>query len=396
MDTPRGGEQAADPAPPIPLSAPTRPSGGGPPPPPVPPPAGTEPVPATAWSGPAPGYGQPRPQESGGYGAGVPYPHTAHQPWGHHDASFPAAHWPPPGPHPHQPGGRTPVGLWLTAGSSALVALTALVLCVALMAVNLQGGGTVSGKPGRDVLYDRTWFQAAGSVDIDTSAHPVYGLATPAQVSCDIPAFDPASVSGWEDFTEAVGPCLNDMWLPVLQEIGLRPQEPNYVVLDELPDEFRAETGEDGVTLAYYMGHDLSITVLVPSVRKLLPYPNMRDERVWFALLAHEYGHHVQGETGLLDAAYSLERAADSEAAELAVSRRIELQAECFAGIGTAGVREHGVSDVTFVNRNFNEDGGDSDSHGSTANRVHWFFEGARSSTLEGCNTFGADEGLTR
>ncbi|TDQ49606.1 neutral zinc metallopeptidase [Actinorugispora endophytica] len=274
--------------------------------------------------------------------------------------------------------------------------MVALGLCVALVALNLQGGGPASGKPDRDVLYDDSWFQAAEGIEVGADTHPMYDLAAPAQIPCDIPAFDASSASEWETFTDAVGPCLNDMWLPRLREMGLRPEEPHYVVKDELPRDLRGESAEEGVTLAYYMEHDLSITVLVPSVKQLLPYPNMEDERIWFALLAHEYGHHVQGEAGLLDAAYSLEADADTESEELAVGRQIELQAECFAGVGIAGVEGHGAGDVTFVNQNFNGDSGDSDSHGSTDNRVHWFYEGARGDTLQGCNTFGADSSLTR
>lgn len=299
----------------------------------------------------------------------------------------------PPPPAPRQGGAR----LWLTAGGAALVAAVSLVLCVALTVSTLTGDtAQASGKPHRDVLYEDSWFHTAKSIPVDVASHPFYDLPFPETVDCEIPDFDPSSAAEWETFTDTIGPCLNEMWLTPLEEMGLRPEEPHYVVLDEIPADLRGESEEEGVTLAYYLEHELSITIVVPNVRKLLSYPNMEDERIWYALVAHEYGHHVQGETGLLDAAGTLERKAGSEAEELKVGRQIELQAECLAGTGVAVLSGHDAEDVAFVNRHFNEDTGDSDTHGSAANRVYWFEAGATAETMEACNTFAADTGLVR
>lgn len=304
---------------------------------------------------------------------------------------------PPPVFTPQPPPRRGGAGLWLTAGGAALVAAVSLVVCVALTVSTLGGGiAQASGKPHREVLYEDSWFHTARGIPVDVVSHPFYDLPAPRTVECALPDFDPSSVSEWEAFTDAVGPCLNEMWLPSLEEMGLRPEEPHYVVTDEIPPDLRGESEEEGVTLAYYMEYDLSITILVPNVRKLLPYPNMDDKRIWFALVAHEYGHHVQGETGLLDRAYTLERKAGSEAEELQVGRQIELQAECLAGTGVARLSVHDGGDVAFVNRTFNEGTGDSDTHGSADNRVHWFDSGAAAETMEACNTFAADTGLVR
>lgn len=287
------------------------------------------------------------------------------------------------------------MGLWLAAGGSALVALTALALCAALLSTNLRADTQISGKPSRDTRYDNTWFHTAEGVEIDAVSHPFYYLAAPEPVSCDIPSFDPTSEREWETFTDTVGPCLNDLWLGPLKEMGLRPEEPEYTILDEIPDHLRDSSGE-GVTLAYYTEHNLTIAIVVPNVRRLLLSPEMADERIWFSLVAHEYGHHVQGETGLLDAAYDLERDAEDPDERALVGRQIELQAECFAGTGVAGIAGHDAEDVSFVNRHFNAGTGDSDSHGSAGNRVRWFSAGATGGTMQECNTFDAEPQLVR
>ncbi|UOE21698.1 neutral zinc metallopeptidase [Thermobifida halotolerans] len=335
-----------------------------------------------------PGPGSP----TGAYGQPGPNPAA-------HLASAGTGAWGPyPLPAPQPPPQRGGTSLWLTAGGSALVAAFSLLACVTLMTTTLSGGSEAqaSGKPRREVLYEDNWFHTAKGITVDAASHPFYNLAAPSPVDCDIPDFDPSSAAEWETFTDTIGPCLNEMWLAPLEEMGLRPEEPHYVIMDELPPELRGESEEEGFTLAYYMEHDLSITILVPSVKRLLPYPNMDDERIWFALVAHEYGHHVQGETGLLDAAYDLERDAGSQAEQLRVGRQIELQAECLAGTGTAVVDDHDADDVAFVNRNFNEDTGDSDTHGSADNRVHWFNSGATGETMQACNTFDSEAALIR
>jgi predicted metalloprotease len=49
--------------------------------------------------------------------------------------------------------------------------------------------------------------------------------------------------------------------------------------------------------------------------------------------LAHEYGHHVQRQTGILDASWWRQQHMTTSAAQLAESRRRELQAQCLGGV---------------------------------------------------------------
>ncbi|MFD2353045.1 neutral zinc metallopeptidase [Nonomuraea ferruginea] len=50
-------------------------------------------------------------------------------------------------------------------------------------------------------------------------------------------------------------------------------------------------------------------------------------------MMAHEYGHHVQNLTGLLDSWWGQTLETSNQNGKLALSRRLELQATCFGGM---------------------------------------------------------------
>lgn len=126
-------------------------------------------------------------------------------------------------------------------------------------------------------------------------------------------------------------------------------------------------------------------------------------------VLAHEVGHHVQNELGLMTEANRL-RAQASETESNAISVLIELQADCFAGIWAhdadrsralveAGDIEEAlaaaaaVGDDTLQRKAQGHVVPESFTHGSAAERRAWFKRGFDSGLLEACNTF-AQAGL--
>lgn len=122
-------------------------------------------------------------------------------------------------------------------------------------------------------------------------------------------------------------------------------------------------------------------------------------------VVAHEIGHHVQDELGILGQANDL-RARVGEAESNAISVRIELQADCLAGIwaheaaNSLGVVEPGdfdealnaaaqIGDDTLQRNAGIRPMPDSFTHGSSRQRAHWFSLGMRSGKLQDCDTFG-------
>jgi predicted metalloprotease len=123
-------------------------------------------------------------------------------------------------------------------------------------------------------------------------------------------------------------------------------------------------------------------------------------------VIAHEVGHHVQHLTGISDKVERARRRA-SEAQANAMSVRLELQADCFAGVWAyhadrarnileTGDIESALSAATAIGDDAlqHQSQGyvvpDSFTHGTSAQRVRWFKRGIESGQMSACNTFEA------
>jgi predicted metalloprotease len=126
-------------------------------------------------------------------------------------------------------------------------------------------------------------------------------------------------------------------------------------------------------------------------------------------VIAHEVGHHVQNLLGTLQSAQRLQQAASSSTERNAVQVRVELQADCYAGVwakttnrinGTlepgdieAGLRAAAaIGDDALQRQAGRRVAPDSFTHGSSAQRVRWFRQGYEQGTLEACDTFSASQ----
>lgn len=121
-------------------------------------------------------------------------------------------------------------------------------------------------------------------------------------------------------------------------------------------------------------------------------------------VLAHEVGHHVQNELGIADQVERQQRSARTEAQANQASVRLELQADCFAGVWGNRVRDQASitrADIQEAVRtaqaigddNLQRQGAgrvvpDSFTHGSSQQRVKWFGIGFQSGDPNQCDTF--------
>ena len=126
-------------------------------------------------------------------------------------------------------------------------------------------------------------------------------------------------------------------------------------------------------------------------------------------VIAHEVGHHVQNLLGILDKV-DAQRERGSDAQANALSVRLELQADCFAGVwATRSQKEQGwrlesgdiesalnaasqIGDDTLQRRSRGTIVPESFTHGTSAQRVSWFKRGVDSGKIDGCNTFAAPQ----
>jgi predicted metalloprotease len=119
-------------------------------------------------------------------------------------------------------------------------------------------------------------------------------------------------------------------------------------------------------------------------------------------VIAHEFGHHVQKLTGISDQVTSAQQRSPDESNDLSV--RLELQADCFAGVWAhtayaqgeleSGDVDEGLAAAAAVgdDRLQREATGRIDreswTHGSSEQRSKWFRKGFDSGDPNGCNTF--------
>ncbi|WP_020180520.1 neutral zinc metallopeptidase [Methylopila sp. M107] len=122
-------------------------------------------------------------------------------------------------------------------------------------------------------------------------------------------------------------------------------------------------------------------------------------------VIAHEVGHHVQNQLGIMAKTMQARERANSEEEANAISVRVELQADCFAGVwanraqARFNIIEAGdvdsalraataIGDDTLQKRMGGAVVPDSFTHGSSAQRVKWFKTGFQSGDPKSCNTF--------
>lgn len=121
-------------------------------------------------------------------------------------------------------------------------------------------------------------------------------------------------------------------------------------------------------------------------------------------VIAHEVGHHVQNLLGISGKSQQAQRSASSKKLANQISVKVELQADCFAGVWGHYVQKEGRLDDGDIIEAFNaaEAVGDdrlqeqahghvvpdSFTHGSSAERLQWFKVGLKSGNPNTCDTF--------
>lgn len=122
-------------------------------------------------------------------------------------------------------------------------------------------------------------------------------------------------------------------------------------------------------------------------------------------VISHEMGHHIEDLLGTLSKVQRAQQQADSQAQANALSVRIELMADCLAGVWAANANARwrnidpddiqkavataqaiGDDRLQKASRGFSVP--DSFTHGSSAQRVEWLQRGMQSGQVNSCNTF--------
>ncbi len=126
-------------------------------------------------------------------------------------------------------------------------------------------------------------------------------------------------------------------------------------------------------------------------------------------VIAHEVGHHVQNELGILPRVTQAQQAASSQTEANQMQVRVELQADCLAGVwANHAQQKHNFLDPGDVDQALRTASAigddrlqkemqgyvvpDSFTHGSAEQRKRWFTTGLSSGSVASCNTFGSPQ----
>jgi predicted metalloprotease len=124
-------------------------------------------------------------------------------------------------------------------------------------------------------------------------------------------------------------------------------------------------------------------------------------------VIAHEVGHHVQNLLGILPKAQNAQRAAGSKAEANRIQVRVELQADCLAGVWANRSNQRwkslepgdveaalqtaaAIGDDRLQQQSRGYVVPDAFTHGSSAQRQRWFTTGLKEGKVSSCNTFAA------
>ena len=203
-----------------------------------------------------------------------------------------------------------------------------------------------------------------------------------------------------DDFVATVLADTEDVWTRRFQQAGATYPKPTLVLFN---DRIRSACGIAGAaTGPFYCPNDEKLYIDLAFFDQLRRQLNAPGDFAQAYVVAHEVGHHIQNLTGVLPK-FDRARRSMSKAEANAASVRVELQADCYAGIfahddRNAGYVEAGdidealnaaeqIGDDTLQKRGQGVVVPDSFTHGTSAQRKAWFRKGFTTGDIGACDT---------
>ena len=239
---------------------------------------------------------------------------------------------------------------------------------------------------------------------------PYLGLATQQQAPTpqaqqpDQPYQESAQEAKLRQLTGVVLADTEDAWKTILPQYGVQYVEPTLVLFS---GEVSSGCGEAQAAMGpFYCPQDQKVYIDLSFYDDLASRFGAPGDFAQAYVIAHEVGHHVQNLLGTSQKVHDAQQRAGGAQAN-ALSVRLELQADCYAGVWAknadqsrqllqAGDIEEGLTAASAIgdDRLQRETQGrvvpDSFTHGTSEQRVRWFRKGFETGSPEDCDTFGA------
>jgi predicted metalloprotease len=277
-----------------------------------------------------------------------------------------------------------------------------------------QGGGGGGfggfGLGGRSIGLGTVAIALVASIFFGVDPRVVLGLlgggggAPAPQVQREPQADAPRATDRESRFVRTVLAYTEEAWTPLFSEQGKTYQPPRLVLFEGRTD--TACGAGNSATGPFYCPPDQTVYIDLSFFRLMQQRFNVAGEFAQAYVIAHEVGHHVQNLIGISDQVHNAQQNA-SEKQGNALSVRLELQADCLAGVWanrtnqkkailesgdveTALAAATAIGDDALQRQSQGTVVPDSFTHGSSAQRVRWFRRGIDSGDVQQCNTFDA------
>jgi len=206
------------------------------------------------------------------------------------------------------------------------------------------------------------------------------------------------------DFVSVVLADTEDVWRNQFKAMGKSYQEPNLVLFT---GSVKSACGMAGAAMGpFYCPGDNKVYIDLSFYKDLKSKMNAPGDFAQAYVIAHEVGHHVQNLFGISDKVHQL-RQQLSKTEFNKISVRLELQADCFAGVWAnhadkmrnilePGDIEEALNAASMIGDDRLQKQGrgyvtpDSFTHGSSRQRVKWFKVGLNSGDIQQCDTFNS------
>jgi predicted metalloprotease len=256
--------------------------------------------------------------------------------------------------------------------------------------------GGIGGIIGIIVVLGLVWF-LTGTNPLDMLTGNTTSVPSTSTQSRPLPE------AGQDELADYVGVIVNDtetFWGEVFQQNNARYAEPNVVLFSDV-----TQSGcgvAQSASGPFYCPNDQKVYIDLSFYDQLRDQFGAAGDFAQAYVIAHEVGHHVQQLTGVLPD-FNARRAGMGQEEQNAYSVRVELQADCYAGVWANYMgRENWLEagDIDEAMNAANSIGDDrltggrvpntAFTHGTSEQRMRWFQRGFSTGDVGQCDTFNA------
>lgn len=186
--------------------------------------------------------------------------------------------------------------------------------------------------------------------------------------------------------------CLDKAWAPEMDKAGMEHESPNSVLTAGRGHGACGAYPTPGSGVPYYCPSNNTIYASTTAVTREYSRTPGFGSMALDSLFAHEYGHHIQNVTGIMTS-YSQAARGVGKTTKLGLSRRLELQATCFAGLfmrsvqGSYAISPSEERTLVLFNSNIGDWRGPR-SHGTPKHNGMWYKQGFDRRKAYQCNTW--------